>query len=422
MSLVSLLQHLEVPSEKEYNVQSARRNEVLLLPKVVWLLIVGMFINTTGNSFLWPLHTIYMHDHLGQSLTVAGFVLMINAGTGVIGNLLGGYLFDRIGGYKSIVFGIILSIIPLILLTFWHGWPEYIWFVAILGFSGGIIFPSMYALVGSVWPEGGRKAFNAIYLAQNLGVAIGPAIAGLVADRNINNIFLANLLTYVLFLFIALFFYRNMSASSNKHVAVLNEQKKINQKAPFYAMMIITVGYMLTWIVYVQWTSTISTYVLDLGITLKQYSLLWTINGALIIAGQPLIKPIIKRLENKIKAQMILGIVIFMGSFVVVAFAESYAMFITAMVILTIGEMFVWPAVPTLADKLAPKGREGFYQGIVNSMATIGRMIGPFIGGILVEAYGTPAMILILTSLMVFAIVTSLLYDLPLKKVAKENE
>ena len=39
----------------------------------------------------------------------------------------------------------------------------------------------MYAMVGSIWPEGGRKAFNAIYLAQNVGVAIGPAIAGIVA-------------------------------------------------------------------------------------------------------------------------------------------------------------------------------------------------------------------------------------------------
>ncbi|MFJ5768245.1 MDR family MFS transporter [Psychrobacillus sp. NPDC093180] len=386
------------------------------MPKAVWLLIIGMFVNTMGNSFLWPLHTIYMHDYLGQSLSMAGFVLMINAGTGVVGNLLGGYLFDRIGGYKSIMLGIILSMIALVLLTIWHGWPEYIWFVAILGFSGGIIFPSMYAMVGSVWPEGGRKAFNAIYLAQNVGVAIGPAIAGVVADHNINNIFMANLLTYVLFLAIVWVFYRKLVVTTNRHSSVINEKKEIKQKAPFYAMLIVTIGYMLTWIVYVQWTSTISTHVLDLGISLKQYSLLWTINGALIILAQPLIKPIISRLEHKIKAQLIIGIVIFMGSFVVVAFAESYAMFITAMVILTIGEMFVWPAVPTLAGQLAPKGREGFYQGIVNSMATIGRMIGPFIGGILVEAYGTPMMILILTSLMIFAIVTSLLYDLPLKK------
>lgn len=395
---------------------------MLQLPKAVWFLIIGMFINTMGNSFLWPLHTIYMHEHLGQTLTMAGLVLMINAGTGVIGNLLGGYLFDRIGGYKSIMFGIILSMISLVLLTFWHGWPEYIWFVAILGFSGGIIFPSMYALVGSVWPEGGRKAFNAIYLSQNLGVALGPAVAGLVADHNINNIFLANLLTYVLFLVVAGVYYRKMGLAPNINASVLKSSKKIKQKAPFYALLIVTIGYMFTWVAYVQWTSTISTHVLDLGITLKQYSLLWTINGGLILAAQPLIKPIINRLEHKIKTQMILGIAIFMASFVVVSYAENYTMFIVAMVILTLGEVFIWPAVPTLAGQLAPKGREGFYQGIVNSMATIGRMIGPLAGGILVDVYGIQAMFFVFTLLIALAIIPTLLYDRPLKKVELEKE
>ncbi|MEK5207919.1 MDR family MFS transporter [Psychrobacillus sp. FSL H8-0510] len=392
------------------------------MPKAVWFLIIGMFINTMGNSFLWPLHTIYMHEHLGQTLTMAGIVLMINAGTGVIGNLLGGYLFDRIGGYKSIMFGIILSMISLMLLTFWHGWPEYIWFVAILGFSGGIIFPSMYALVGSVWPEGGRKAFNAIYLSQNLGVALGPAVAGLVADHNINNIFLANLLTYVLFLVVAGVYYRKMGLAPNINASVLKSSKKIKQKAPFYALLIVTIGYMFTWVAYVQWTSTISTHVLDLGITLKQYSLLWTINGGLILAAQPLIKPIINRLEHKIKTQMILGIAIFMASFVVVSYAEDYTMFIVAMVILTLGEVFIWPAVPTLAGQLAPKGREGFYQGIVNSMATIGRMIGPLAGGILVDVYGIQAMFFVFTLLIGLAIIPTLLYDRPLKKAELEKE
>lgn len=395
---------------------------MLQLPKAVWFLIIGMFINTMGNSFLWPLHTIYMHEHLGQTLTMAGIVLMINAGTGVIGNLLGGYLFDRIGGYKSIMFGIILSMISLMLLTFWHGWPEYIWFVAILGFSGGIIFPSMYALVGSVWPEGGRKAFNAIYLSQNLGVALGPAVAGLVADHNINNIFLANLLTYVLFLVVAGVYYRKMGLAPNINASVLKSSKKIKQKAPFYALLIVTIGYMFTWVAYVQWTSTISTHVLDLGITLKQYSLLWTINGGLILATQPLIKPIINRLEHKIKTQMILGIAIFMASFVVVSYAEDYTMFIVAMVILTLGEVFIWPAVPTLAGQLAPKGREGFYQGIVNSMATIGRMIGPLAGGILVDVYGIQAMFFVFTLLIGLAIIPTLLYDRPLKKAELEKE
>ncbi len=63
------------------------------MPKNVWLLIIGMLVNVTGNSFLWPLNTIYIHDYLGKSLSVAGLVLMANAAAGVVGNLLGGVLF-----------------------------------------------------------------------------------------------------------------------------------------------------------------------------------------------------------------------------------------------------------------------------------------------------------------------------------------
>lgn len=172
------------------------------MPKSVWFLIIGMLVNTTGNSFLWPLNAIYMHDYLGKSLAMAGFVLMLNSAAGVLGNLLGGYLFDRIGGYKSIMLSILLTIASLIGLTIWHGWPHYVWFLTILGFSGGIVFPGMFALAGTAWPEGGRKAFNAIYLAQNVGVAIGPALAGIVADYQFDYVFKVNLVMYILFFFL----------------------------------------------------------------------------------------------------------------------------------------------------------------------------------------------------------------------------
>ncbi|AOV07182.1 MDR family MFS transporter [Sporosarcina ureilytica] len=386
------------------------------MPRAVWLLVIGMLVNVTGNSFLWPLNTIYIHDYLGKSLTVAGFVLMANQGAGVIGNLLGGFLFDRIGGYKSILGGIGLSILALICLVFWNDWPSYVWFLMVLGFSGGIIFPSMYAMIGSVWPDGGRKAFNTLYLSQNVGVAIGPSLAGLVASVNIHYIFSANLFFYVIFFLFAFFGYKNMETAPDLQTNVLKEQKAITDKAPFYALLIITGGYLLTWIIYSQWSTTISTFALDLGVSLRQYSLIWTINGLLIVLGQPIIRPIIKRLEHKIKTQMLIGIFIFIISFTVVAYADSFKMFVAAMVIVTFGEMFVWPAIPTIANQLAPRGREGFYQGIVNSSATIGRMIGPVAGGILVDIYDMRVMIFILTALMSLAIITTLVYDKPMKK------
>ena len=147
---------------------------------------------------------------------------------------------------------------------------------------------------------------------------------------------------------------------------------------------------------------------------------LWTINGALIVLGQPILNKFIYSFMSKVKIQLILGMVIFMGSFAIAAFASNFAGFLTAMLVLTIGEMLVWPAVPTIASELAPKGKEGFYQGIVNSIATTGRMIGPLLGGFLVDQFGMSMMFIVLMALFVVAMGTTMIYDkiLPEKQVA----
>ncbi|MBK3496076.1 MFS transporter [Viridibacillus sp. YIM B01967] len=391
------------------------------MPKSVWLLIIGMLVNVTGSSFLWPLNTIYMHDHLGQTLSVAGLVLMANAAAGVVGNLLGGILFDRFGGYKTILFGTVVTIIGLVGLTIWHGWPHYVWFLTLIGFSGGIVFPSMFAMVGTAWPEGGRRGFNAIYLAQNLGVAIGPALAGVVASYSFDYLFSANLIMYILFFIIAFFGFRKMGVPSLAPSSVVSESKRVQDKSSFTALLILSAGFLFCWFAYSQWTTTISSHTQDLGISLKQYSLLWTVNGLLIVIAQPLINPIVKKLEHLIKAQLVLGVAILAVSFIVVSFAESFQMFMVAIIILTFGEMFVWPAIPTIASTLAPKGRDGFYQGVVNSAAMIGRMIGPFIGGVMADQFGMHIMFIILTIFLAIAIVPYVLYDRPLKKKEAES-
>jgi len=384
------------------------------MPKSVWFLIIGMLVNTTGNSFLWPLNAIYMHDYLGKTLAMAGFVLMLNSAAGVLGNLLGGYLFDRIGGYKSIMIGILLTVASLIGLTIWHGWPHYVWFLTVLGFSGGIVFPGMFALAGAAWPEGGRKAFNAIYLAQNVGVAVGPALAGIVADYRFDYVFVVNLAMYILFFFIALITFRGIDSQSVALKNVVSESKRITNKAPFYALLILSSSSVLCWLAYSQWSATISSYTQDLGLGLKQYSLLWTINGLLIVIGQPLIAPLVRRWENQLKRQLVFGIILIAASFGIVAFAGNFKMFAAAMVVLTFGEMFYTPALPTIANQLAPKGREGFYQGIINSAATAGRMIGPLFGGIMVDQFGMIALVSILVVIVLIGIFPCLIYDRPL--------
>ncbi|RUL56543.1 MDR family MFS transporter [Lysinibacillus antri] len=385
------------------------------MPKKVWLLVIGTFINITGSSLLWPLNTIYMHDHLGQSLSVAGFVLMINAGATVIGNLIGGKLFDKIGGYKTIMLGIFITVFSLIGITLMHGWPHYVWFLTIMGFGSGIVIPVMFALVGTVWPEGGRKGFNAIYLAQNLGVAVGPAIGGPIAGKSFDYLFVSNLALYIIFLSIAAISYRNL----NPKLANEKKSEQIGELQPskrsFYSLIILCSGFLLAWIAYSQWPTTLSTYIQQMDISLNEYSLLWTINGLLIIMLQPIISPIVRKYEHKIKAQLVFGMIVMMCSFIVIIVAKDFKMFAVAMVILTIGEIFVWPAVPTIANMLAPKGKEGSYQGIVNSIGSIGRMIGPFIGGMIVDSFSITVLMLFLCVMFIIAIIPCLLYDRPMK-------
>jgi MFS family permease len=351
---------------------------------------------------------------LGKSLTVAGFVLMLNSGASVIGNLFGGSLFDKIGGYRSILLGIVITLLSLVGLTIWHGWPQYVIFLTISGFGSGIVFPSMYALAGSVWKEGGRKAFNAIYVAQNAGVAAGAALGGYVASYSFEWIFLGNTLLYLVFFLIALFGYKGITPIIGKTTNVLKGAQSAKNQSRLIALLILCVGYLLCWVAYVQWQTTIAAYTQEINISIEQYSILWTINGAIIVLGQPIMNQLIKGVKS-IKTQIIIGTVIFILSFAVAASAEKFIWFIASMTILTIGEMLIWPAVPTIADQLAPPGREGFYQGIVNSTATGGRMIGPVLGGLLVDIYGMSMLFTVLTALLVITIFTTIIYDRKIK-------
>ncbi|ADP33516.1 MFS transporter [Bacillus atrophaeus] len=380
------------------------------MPRALKILVIGMFMNVTGASFLWPLNTIYIHNHLGKSLTVAGLVLMLNSGASVVGNLCGGVLFDKIGGYKTIMLGIVITLVSLLGLIFFHQWPYYIWLLTIVGFGSGVVFPASYAMAGSIWPEGGRKAFNAIYVAQNAGVAVGSALGGAVAAFSFTYVFMANAMLYAVFFFIVYFGFRNIQSKQAAQTSILDFEP-VSSRASFTALMILSSGYVLGWVAYSQWSTTIASHTQSIGMSLSLYSVLWTVNGILIVLGQPLVGFLVKKWAESLKAQMVIGFVIFIMSYGILLAAKQFHMFLAAMIILTIGEMLVWPAVPTIANKLAPKGKEGFYQGFVNSAATGGRMIGPLFGGVLVDKYGIHVLVIALMVLLLASIVTTVIYD-----------
>ena len=46
-------------------------------PVKIRFLLLGSLIYNIGISFIWPLTTIYMHQYLHQTLTVAAIVLLL---------------------------------------------------------------------------------------------------------------------------------------------------------------------------------------------------------------------------------------------------------------------------------------------------------------------------------------------------------
>ncbi|AVQ33300.1 MFS transporter [Staphylococcus muscae] len=373
------------------------------MPSAIWWLVIGMAINITGASFLWPLNTIYMAQELDKSLSTAGLVLMINSIGMIGGNLLGGSMFDRLGGYRTIMIGTIFSLVATVLLNFFHGWPWYAIWLIMLGFGGGMIIPAIYAMAGAVWPQGGRKTFNAIYLAQNIGVALGAALGGIVANFSFDYIFLANLLMYVAFFTIAVFKFNVTYEAKVKQSQLLDDVTSIQDKKKFSALILLCVMFAFCWIAYVQWQTTIASFTQQIGISMPQYSLLWTINGVMILLGQPLIAPMIQLLKGQMKKQLYVGLCILIVSFFITSFAMSFSIFVIGMVVMTFAEMFIWPAVPTIADQLAPIGRNGVYQGIVNAASTVGKALGPLLGGLIVDYFDMQTMFLSMIGLLLIA-------------------
>jgi len=194
------------------------------------------------------------------------------------------------------------------------------------------------------------------------------------------------------------------------HTSVIEQSGEIKNKSSFKALLILSTGFLIAWFAYSQWQSTIASHTQDIGIPLEQYSMLWAINGFLIVLGQPLVKWVTERVTSQ-KAHIFIGAGIMVFSYIIAMVAGEFTMFAVGMVILTMGEMLMWPAVPSLANELAPPGRAGFYQGFVNSVAAAGRMLGPVVGGLIVDLYNIQLLFYILLALFIIPFITTSLFD-----------
>ncbi|GAX89026.1 MFS transporter [Effusibacillus lacus] len=342
------------------------------------------------------MNALYIHTVLGKSVTTAGIVLMLMNAAGMVGNLVGGALYDRWGGKPLILAALLGSAAAVTTLGFTKSFAFYVAFIILLGFMQNMAWPSFHALIGKLWPAGGRRAFNMFYVVNNLGVAIGTALGGFLAEISFLLVFVLNGLTYLLYATIFLYAMRRQTirytTDDNGNPFLEKGADSTSEGRPadpiHVPVAFLALGILIAWTAYSQWAGPLAVYTQQAGYSLSAYSFLWTLNGILIVAGQPLLTPLLNRYMSKLSVQLITGSVLYVVSFALIAQYPNYTGFLIGMTIMTIGEMILLPGVPAAINQLAPKERTGFYQGIAAGAGSAGRMLGPVLGGMVYDHSG----------------------------------
>lgn len=369
-------------------------------PREALLFLIASFVNASGSAFMWPLTTLYVHTVLNRSMTEAGFVLMLQSLAGIVGQFVGGSLFHRLGAKRLIVGSLLFQGLIQLAIPFTDSWPLYLALMIGLGFTFNLSSPAIQAFIGFRWKEQRRELYNVVYVGNNLGMAIGTSLAGLVAAFSFPLTFMVNSISTLLFGLFFFLFMKHISHQERVGQAAAHAQKrKVSETLQlllrYQVYLFLALGSASLFFSTTVWNTGVAPYLTAQGMPLSAYSWLWTVNGIIIFAGQPLTSWIKQLLRQSLSGQLVASAVAYaLGFAFMLLFHNSYLAFITGMIITTFGEMLVAPTVPSfLTEKTGEEAP--FYLGTVGSITAAGRLLGPLAMGYLYDSGGlTPTLLL----------------------------
>jgi MFS family permease len=355
------------------------RENLRALPRPVWVLFAGTFINRFG-TFVMPFLAIYMTRE-GYSPIEAGFAVSAYGAGTTIAAMIGGHLADRIGRRHTIALSMFLSAAAMIVLSQVHTLP----LLLIMSFVAGV-FTEMYrpaatALIGDlVAPHQRIAAFGMYRFAVNLGFAIGPVVAGFLAGRSFVYVFLADAATSIVFgivAFVALPHGVRSKASEEKTAEGL--RFALRDRA---LMIFLTATLCITWVEF-QLHSTFPIHISRLGYSPATYGSLLAINGVMIVLFELALTSWTQR--KPMRALIALGYALAGIGIGLTGIAHSVPALAATVVVWTLGEMIYAPVTATYVTSLAPERYRGRYMGLWHSTWSSGMLIGPALGSMIYQ-------------------------------------
>lgn len=354
-------------------------------PKEIKVFLIASLINATGSALMWPLVTMYVFDELGRSMKDAGIVLLVQSLGGIAGQLLGGSLYHKVGVNRLIVGALAMNALTLFALPWASGsWSIFIMVMGLMGLFNSLSLPAIQAFIGFRFAEQRGELFNIIYVSNNIGVALGTALSGFLGNYMLS--FVLNGVTSAVFAGFFFVYLRTVGAAAPSHEQVQKKHPqgdasgwKLMGNTRIYLFM--SIGSMFLLIGNSIWNTGVSPFIISEGWSKQLYGFLWTLNGILIFVAQPVVSLIKRWFAGTSAAQMTASAVFYLGGYAVILFVPSYPGMLLGMVLATLGEMLISPAMPSFISERAQRNAP-FYLGLSGGIGAAGRVIGPYLMGV----------------------------------------
>ncbi|MFT3893753.1 MAG: MFS transporter [Anaerolineales bacterium] len=358
-------------------------------PQAFWVYNIIVFIDRLGGFMLYPFFALYLTQKFDIGMSTVGLIFAVFSITGMIGSALGGAIADRMGRKTVIIASLILSSLSALGMGFAPTISIFVLTVVVVGTLSSIGGPAHEAVVADLLPSDKRaEGYGIIRVVFNIAVIIAPPIAGLLVTKSYITLFLVDAVISVISACIVLFFLPETKPQAHEHAQPETMKQTfagyahVFKDVPFLAFIGVTV--MMT-LVYMNMNSTLGVYLRDQhGLPAINYGTLLSINAIMVVAMQFWVT---RRLEKfKPMLMMSAGSFLYAIGFAMYGLVSGFALFIVAMVIITIGEMVVSPFQQSVVASFAPEHMRGRYMAVSGLSWSISFTVGPYFAGLILES------------------------------------
>ena len=358
-------------------------------PPAFWIYNIIVFIDRLGGFMLYPFFALYLTQKFNLGMSTVGILFAVFSISHIVGSALGGALTDRMGRRSVIIASLLLSSLSALGMGLAPTINIFIAVIILVGTLSSIGHPAHEAVVADLLPQEKRaEGYGIIRVVFNIAVIIAPPIAGLLIANSYLTLFIVDAVISTVSAGIVLFGLPETKPQPLAHAKPENMKQtfagygRVFKDVPFMAF--IGVSIMMT-LVYMNMNSTLGVYLRDqYALPEMSYGALLSLNAIMVVFLQFWVT---RRVEKyKPMLVMAMGSMLYAVGFAMYGFVSTFALFAAAMVIITIGEMFVSPVQQSLVAGFAPEAMRGRYMAVSGLSWSVAFTVGPYFAGLILDS------------------------------------